>query len=852
MTTTQLAAAILRSPVVLSMRSTLATRSVLGDFPSIRQTSDNPPIPWGRALTIASVLTGEYDATAQDAALRIAHGCLSSEDAQQHHREAAAIVLERMGNRPSLDLAIDRRRVRPDVWTDAPTPLQLDVIRRRLELAIPIAGGDIVAGNPFQRRFWSTVEGATWVSVSAPTSAGKSYIVRRWFEERLAGRERFTGIYVVPTRALIEEVGTDLVAQFADLDVGVYSIPWDAEVDDRARKILVLTQERLHLLQQRLPDQGADLLFVDEAQKFGDGARGVLLQQTVEEAVRRSPEAQVVFASPLTSNPELLLEGAGPATRTSVVESEVITVNQNLLWADQVPRRPTRWRLRVVLDGEPTVVGEFDLPARPQPDSQRLPLVAVALGRLEGGNVVYVNGAADAEKAARQIYDALGPQADIARDGDIANLRELVERTVHTQYALTTVLQRGVAFHYGNMPLLIRSEIERLFRVGTLRYLVCTSTLLEGVNLPCRNLFARNPKKGNGNPMSAADFWNLAGRAGRWGKEFQGNIVCVDAARPERWPELPRRRQRQPVVRATRGALQDVNAVISYVQAGAPLEVASTNPMLETIYSYLATRALGQAGLGSVIDLAENDAMALEAAIRDAHDATEIDSSLVARHAGISPTAMQRLLDRFRTYPDPEDLVLPLPESADAASTYARALGLCDQELGSGFGPSARQFGLALLITNWMRGYPLARLITDRIGYLRRTNRPTRLPNEIRNVMRDVEQAARFKAPKYLACYADILNVHVSQAGREDLRIIPDISMMLELGVSRTTEVSLMALGLSRTSAVALSEFIIADDLSRDEVAEWVRTHQETEFDLPALVRREIDAVLGEPAPPQA
>jgi hypothetical protein len=27
-------------------------------------------------------------------------------------------------------------------------------------------------------------------------------------------------------------------------------------------------------------------------------------------------------------------------------------------------------------------------------------------------------------------------------------------------------LQRGVAFHYGNMPLLIRTEIERLFRAN--------------------------------------------------------------------------------------------------------------------------------------------------------------------------------------------------------------------------------------------------------------------------------------------------------------------------------------------------------------------------------------------------
>ncbi len=848
MTPSRIATAILDNGTTARLRAELAVRGVLHDFPAVTPAAVPAAVDWARALTLASALTGEDGAQAQDVALRIAQGCLVASDALRHHREAAAILLERLGNRPSLQLAIDRQRIDAESWTRAPAPLQLDVVRRRLELAIPIAGGDIVAGNPFQRRFWTAVENARWVSVSAPTSAGKSYIVRRWFEERLAGREEFTGIYVVPTRALIEEVGADLTKQFAALDVGIYSIPWDAEVAERARKILVVTQERLHLLQQRLPDESADLLFVDEAQKFGDDARGVLLQQTVEEATRRNPAGQVVFASPLSSNPELLLEGADPDANPTTVTAETITVNQNLLWADQIPYHPQQWRLQAVVDGEPTPVGGFELPARPQPDSQRLPLVAVALGRASGGNVVYVNGAADAEKAAQQIFDALGPDADIGQDQGIADLRELVQRTIHAQYTLATVLKRGIAFHYGNMPLLVRTEIERLFRNGTLKYLVCTSTLLEGVNLPCRNLFARNPKKGNGNPMTAADFWNLAGRAGRWGKEFQGNIVCVDASRPERWPELPRTRERQPVTRATSTALADVDAVIGFIEAGAPAEAARAAPMLETVYSYLASRIITGAGLGDLPQLTEADAERLDAAVRGAVQQTEISPRLVARHAGISPASMQRLLDRFRSYPAPGDLVLALPESTDATETYVRALGLCNQELGSDFGTPPRQFALALLITNWMRGYPLARLIASRLAWLQRNNRPHKLPVEIRDVMRDVEQVARFQAPKYLACYTDVLALHMQQRG-EQLPELPDISMMLELGVSRITEVSLMALGLSRTSAVALSEFIVADDLSRQQVTDWVNANHDVLKGLPALVQREIEGVFGEAVP---
>ena len=47
----------------------------------------------------------------------------------------------------------------------------------------------------------------------------------------------------------------------------------------------------------------------------------------------------------------------------------------------------------------------------------------------------------------------------------------------------------GFAFNYKN-------EIERLFKNGKIKYLVCTSTLIEGMNLPAKSIFIRGPKKG--------------------------------------------------------------------------------------------------------------------------------------------------------------------------------------------------------------------------------------------------------------------------------------------------------------------------------------------------------------------
>ena len=36
--------------------------------------------------------------------------------------------------------------------------------------------------------------------------------------------------------------------------------------------------------------------------------------------------------------------------------------------------------------------------------------------------------------------------------------------------------------------------------------------------------------------MGRHDFWNLVGRAGRWGDDFSGNIICVDVHLPKQWP----------------------------------------------------------------------------------------------------------------------------------------------------------------------------------------------------------------------------------------------------------------------------------------------------------------------------
>lgn len=847
-----MAESILASEPCRRLLKAIAVRATLTEFPMIEATEEQDEINWSYALRSASVLASAQIEHAQDAALRIAQTCLgAATEADEGHKRAAALILERMGNQLALRLADKRNLVEGEAWEKAPVPLALDVIRRRLELSIPSKTGRALSVNQFQRDFWTAARDARWVSVSAPTSAGKSYIVAAWFKEQIEAQENFRGVYIVPTRALIDEVSHELERIFAGA-VPVFNIPWDKEIDSAAQEAYVFTQERMHFLQQRLPEFSTSMLFVDEAQKFGDGERGVLLQRVVAEAVRRAPEGQVIFASPLSSNPELLLEGKPTDAEGTPVRSEVITVNQNLLWVEEDPHAEKTWKVELVREGEPLGLGDVELDARTTNVSKRLSLVAVALGRQHKGNLVYANRPSDAETIAKQIGEARRGEVNLSGDKEIVKLKELVEKTIHRRYRLIGALDAGVAFHYGNMPLLVRTKIEELFRDGVLSYLVCTSTLMEGVNLPSSNLFAMGPKKGQSTLMEPADFWNLAGRAGRWGKEFQGNIVCINPRDTQRWREPPLRRVRRPLSRASDQVLADTTALRSYIANGELEAEGEVAELAESVFSYLAGEVSKEVPLRSLpgtSGIAPEELAELETEISEALEEVEIPAEIYRAHAGINPVAMQKLLAYFRTHEEPENLPLLLPEKDGAAESYLKGLTRVRNHLGAPFSPSGGYLhAQAILIREWMRGRPLPVLISKRIDYEKKVNpdknEDTLVAAAIRNTMRDVEQFARFQAPKYLTCYADILAFHLAESKSEVKMPEMDLSMMLEMGVARTTELSMMTLGLSRASAIALEKYVVPDTLTRDECIRWLTEQDLDSLDVPALVREEIAGVV--------
>jgi superfamily II DNA/RNA helicase len=830
----------------------LTVRMELDNLAADPSVASAAAIDWPRLLLAGSILARSEKRNDQEAALRIATAAISLTD-DQALKDAGAVLLGKLSNFRAIALATDRELLSADLDARLGVALRLESQRREIERSVLVQSSGVwLQVNDFQQRFWTNASGECWLSASAPTASGKTFLILQWLIDQMIAGETRVAVYLAPTRALVSEIETNLKGLLGNTElIEVSSLPvpnkFKAARAGGTRVVLVFTQERLHLLANALGKALLiDLLIVDEAHKIGDNQRGVILQDAIERVTRANPKLKAVFISPATQNPEELLTDAPQGVQTIAVDSDASTVLQNLIVATQVPRQSKRWELTLRQQDLTLPIGTLQLASTPEGLKKRLAFIAAAVGE-RGGTLVYTNGAGEAEEVADLISQLLPKPESI--DPELLQLAELARKGVHQDFRLAPLVERGVAFHYGNMPSLIREEIERLFRSGTIRFLVCTSTLIEGVNLACRTIVVRGPRKGKGHPMEPHDFWNLAGRAGRWGDEFQGNIICIDPLDKKAWPCGVPSRARYPIKRESDAVLEPGDGIVDYLSDRGLSDLSSLDDTdkFEQVSAYLLTTFM-RLGTISAASLAKRHDTALLAKLDQALGALaaqiEIDVDLAVRHPGVSAVGLQRLLDAFRAYArDIENLLPAEVASNDSYDRFIAIMERINEHLFPAFVPASRIRLYALIVVKWLKGYSLARIIRDSIEWHQDAGRSFRLPELIRGTMELVEQIARFKAPKYLSAYMDVLNFYLREIGREDLIDEGlDIGTKLEFGVSSTTLLSLMELGLSRMSAVALYEKIARDDLNKEGCVAWIaeRVGQFQAMDIPAIIVREV------------
>lgn len=791
-------------------------------------------IDWNNILGIASVLSYSDQNEHLDAALRIAQTAISEEGTNITQKEGAAVILQSLTNKPAIKLAIERGRISPDFEEHLPLPLKLQKLRSDFENSITL-GDHTVSLNKFQTRVYNSYLENDAISISAPTSSGKSFILCSIIIEEMLKAKRNI-VYLVPTRALIAQVEDDLrklLDKYKLSTVNLTTVPqYDTVQYDS--NVFVFTQERLHWFLIEHKEFRLDIIIVDEAHKIEDSYRGILLQQKLEEVISANPSVKVYFSSPFTSNPELLLESISIGGKTEPINTQFIAVNQNLIYCTQVPRKSSLWDLNLSLVDKVIKLGTLQMTDRPTTELKKMAFMSVAFSGNTTGNIIYCNGAAQAEDIALVLYDKLSGEPVASQR--VKLLIDLVKKTVHSDYRLAKVLERKIAFHYGNMPLLIRQEIENLFKDGEIKYLICTSTLLEGVNLPAKSIFIRKPKRGSRTHLNQSDFWNLAGRAGRWGKEFSGNIICIE---PADWQNPPNpEKKKQKIIRALDIIEAKQRELIEYIERNTPRAIAETRQDLEFAFGYYYAKFI-RGNLAEHTNL-EPRLIELFTGIRKR---IQLPNEIITRNPGISPLAQQDLLEYFRSKTaDAEELIPVYPEDENAHDEYIKLVGRIGKTLSAY--PVQLNTSRSILLMNWMSGKPLSYIIRAAYNAYQRNEKYAAAKNihvVIREVMDNVETFARFRFAKDSSCYVDILRFFLNECARQDLlEHIPQLNLWLEFGVSQKTHLSLLSLGLTRNTVVELSNYITNTNMTKDEALKWIIEQDMAQFELSPIILEDI------------
>lgn len=787
----------------------------------------------------ASILALSDDPSARTLAYEIAtHSLGLKDEASPQLVGAVDFLLARLGNFPGRSLLRHRY---PKAGNFKPPPLlRLEATAREHENTVPEFGKPL---TDFQADLLRTLGEPDAVSVSAPTSAGKSFVLSLQILRRLRAHTGARVAYIVPTRALIREV---MLRLRYELSLGglngasIRCVPQPALPQDVPEGIVyVLTQERLLSLLHAAGDTfGLELLVVDEAHGVGEGARGVLLQTAVEHVLKRSPSVELIFASPPIRNPEIFLElfthGKGQVRR-----EHHSPVAQNFIVVETVPKRPDRLRFELLRADRRISLGErrtseFEWRVG---SLRRRAQIATLVTRELDGCLVYANGAWEAEEIAKELTDL---RSEGPVHADVQDFIDYVTDQIHDEYPLIAALRRGIGFHHGEMPATVRAGVEDLFRQRKLRFIACTSTLLQGVNLPARHLVVERPRRGNGHPLTGAEFTNLAGRAGRLLREFHGNVWCIE---PGGWSQQPH--DSAQVVKVT-AAFEKALANASSLQE------AAKNPHFDD-RNGLVTAALGRIlsehvipGTPLILPINHPAREDLRLVIEELKAVPlRLPADVFTRNSAILPLKLEKLFAVLSDEPDLDAYVPSHPFQDDAFERLERILKLL-QEIFEGKKHLGYRFDATLSI-KWMKQHTLREIIEARRTWQSQNNRTLQPIGEIiRSMIQAIERRIRFKLVRSLRAYHDVLYVTLAAKGMqaEAERLLP-IHVYMECGASNPVVLNLISLGFSRTSALILYKTNIFPQEGSPERCRYFLTQWLHALKIPATVRREAEQLLG-------
>ena len=402
----------------------------------------------------------------------------------------------------------------------------------------------------------------TAIVIDMPTSGGKTLLAQFRILQALNQFKEQGGwvAYVAPTRALSAQITRRLRADFGPIDLRVEQLTAAVDLDSFEEKllkssdepfdVLVATPEKLSLvIRNKTVVRPLALVVMDEAHNMESESRGLRIELLLATVKRDCIRANFLLLMPYVEETDSLArwlgsdESAGNAISLGTVPWKPNERIIGLYRAVPNDEQKAGWHLEfetltatdkaMPLHGTHRVgaVRPFNEPKSTVlkgDEQQNFSLQTAAISSqmaARGTSIAVMNQIPSVWKMANLVAKTL-PKVPPTIPG-IELVQDFLRTEISEDFELVNLLEHGVGVHHAGLSDEVRSLMEWLAEIGSLRVLCATSTIAQGINFPVSSVFLASrflPSGSSSIEMPVRDFWNLAGRAGRIGQDSVGVI----------------------------------------------------------------------------------------------------------------------------------------------------------------------------------------------------------------------------------------------------------------------------------------------------------------------------------------
>ena len=328
------------------------------------------------------------------------------------------------------------------------------------------------------------------IVVSAPTSFGKSLLI-----EEIVASEKYENIVIIqPTLALLNETRNNL-RKYDDVYQIIIRVSDQPKPD--IKHLFLLTAERV-MEYKNLPH--IDLFILDEFYKISQ---------------KRADDRYEVLNN--ACNKMLNFH----KSRFYFLGPNIDSISQEFIDKYNVVFKKYNYSLVVNEEEQITNGTNYYQDRQVEIKEQRL---FQELLKIDGQTIIYCSSpdksTSTAINFAKYLENTLNEKQNSPEDMPlIAWIRD----NISYKWDILLCLKHSVGLHNGAFPKHINSSIIDYFNNGKLKYLFCTSTIIEGVNTSAKNVIIYNNWRGKtSNKIDYFDYKNIKGRSGRLFKHYIG------------------------------------------------------------------------------------------------------------------------------------------------------------------------------------------------------------------------------------------------------------------------------------------------------------------------------------------